>query len=179
MIPPDDVDRSVALGNSPWTAVLFWSRAPFPPHLQLSTPAAPLCVRKHRTEAVWVGDTAVYAPARFSEAIAHLNEDRPLAISELVEIQNGPAQLNLRDVRGQETRKTRLKSLLQVETICCWLGQQGQASQCLRHDRPEFFPSLVLKKPLKPRWCIHAPRCRRSRSPILEVTPQRARPRQL
>ena len=143
VIPQDTVAGLVALGELSLDGGLVQVAGALPAAVAAAeTGRTLMCPKASGAEAAWVGDTAVFAPASLSEAIAHLSGTRPLAVSQPGELLTAPAHLDLSDVKGQERGKRALEIAAAGRHHLLLVGTPGSGKSMLAARLPGILPDL-------------------------------------
>ncbi len=143
VIPQDTVAGLVALGELSLDGGLVQVAGALPAAVAAAeTGRTLMCPNASGAEAAWVGDTAVFAPASLSEAIAHLSGTRPLAVSQPGELLTAPAHLDLSDVKGQERGKRALEIAAAGRHHLLLVGTPGSGKSMLAARLPGILPDL-------------------------------------
>ena len=143
ILPKDTVEGLVALGELSLDGKLIPVAGALPAALAAAEAGRSLiCPAASGSEAAWVGQTGVVAPASLGETIQHLTGARVLPPSEPGEVKADAGGADLREVKGQERAKRALEIAAAGRHHLLMVGSPGSGKSMLAARLPGILPDL-------------------------------------
>ena len=108
-----------------------------------------LCPRACGAEAAWVGATEVLAAGSLAEVVRHFTGQAPLPPAEAGEIIPGPADRDMREVKGQERAKRALEIAAAGRHHLMMVGTPGSGKSMLAHRFAGLLPDMTTTEALQ------------------------------
>ncbi|THD84888.1 ATP-binding protein [Aliigemmobacter aestuarii] len=150
IIPADDVERTVALGELSLDGRLVPVVGALPAAMAAAVAdRALLCPRDCGAEAAWVGATQVLAPASLDQVVRHYTGQAPLTPAEAGEVARAGHPRDLREVKGQERAKRALEIAAAGRHHMLMVGSPGSGKSMLAARLPGILPPLSAAEALE------------------------------
>ncbi|MFT3689828.1 YifB family Mg chelatase-like AAA ATPase [Paenirhodobacter sp.] len=143
ILPGPEVDGIVSLGELSLDGKIKAVQGALPAAVVAAEDdRALLCPRDCGAEAAWVGAATVFAPGTLTEAIRHLNAERPLMAARPGAVCGQVACGDLRDVKGQARAKRALEIAAAGRHHLLMVGPPGAGKTMLASRLPGLLPEL-------------------------------------
>ncbi|WP_375174869.1 YifB family Mg chelatase-like AAA ATPase [Pseudooceanicola sp.] len=151
ILPRDAVENAVALGELSLDGALVPVLGCLPAAVAAAEDDRALfCPQPCGAEAAWIDTTQVIAPATLGDLIRHLTGQAPLPPAQPGEVtQEGVAQKDLRDVKGQERAKRALEIAAAGRHHLFLSGTPGSGKSMLAARLPSILPDLTAEEALE------------------------------
>lgn len=150
ILPPDQIDRAVSLGELSLDGRLVAVNGALPAALAASEgDRALICPSACGAEAAWINSVPVFAPTTLRDAVNHLTGRAPLARARAGEIRPQPQQTDLRDIKGQERAKRALEIAAAGRHHLLMSGPPGAGKSMLAARLPGLMPPLQAAEALE------------------------------